>query len=81
MKKPEPFPLRRFSAFEVETRNVRIRANSGQSFIEEIIPSDFGWLKENKLPQGDDQIVDHQLNLFFRYAPIFGASGFTSGPK
>ena len=22
-----------------------------------------------------------QLNLFFRYAPIFGASGFTSGPK
>jgi len=22
-----------------------------------------------------------QLNLFLRYAPIFGASGFTSGPK
>src|SRR5262245_3811829 len=22
-----------------------------------------------------------QLNLFFRYAPIAGASGFTSGPK
>lgn len=26
-------------------------------------------------------IVSLQSNLFFRYAPIAGASGFTSGPK
>jgi hypothetical protein len=25
--------------------------------------------------------VEPQLNSFFRYAPIAGASGFTSGPK
>ena len=53
-------------------------ARSQQAIVDAIERENGGW--RNRQPPFRE-INSAQLNLFFLYAPIAGASGFTSGPK